>query len=310
MASIRARIYRQLLRLLFLSIDADTDIPVARAKFEQIARRMPMRRGTTLQRGVIGAVDCEWVIPEDAGEDAPLLLYLHGGAYVCGSSATHRAMLSHLAAFAGMRALIPNYRLAPEHPFPAGLHDCQAVYRALLGAGYDAGSMAVAGDSAGGGMSLALLVSMRDEGTPLPAAAVLFSPWLDLTGSGPTMESRATVDPMFRADDMPTVAAYYAPEERLRDPLISPLFADVHDLPPMLIQVGDQEILLSDSTRLCDKMSAAGGKVTLQVWPELWHVFQYAVGRVPEAKRALADAGNFLAKLTGEQQRTGSIRAA
>ena len=310
MISIRARIARVLLRALFKTIDADTEIAVARARFERIGRRMRLHRNTTWQPAAVGGVDCEWVIPEGVGENAPVLLYLHGGAYVCGSAATHRAMASHLAAASGMRALLPNYRLAPEHPFHAGLEDCKAVYRALIGAGADPDRTAVAGDSAGGGLSMALLVSLRDEGTPLPAAGVLFSPWTDLTGSGPTMKTRASVDPMFRADDMPAVSAYYAPKEMLDNPLVSPLFADLRQLPPILIQVGDEEILLSDSTRLSDRLSAAGGAVTLEIWPGLWHVFQYGAGRYPEAQRALGGAGRFLRREVSTQDRSGTGRAA
>jgi acetyl esterase/lipase len=293
MLSLRARLVRFLIRQIFRRIDADADIERLRLSWEQLAARSRAAPDVRMKDEDLAGVECEWLVPSGC-QDAPVLLYLHGGAYVSGSSATHRSMVSHIARASGMRALVPNYRLAPEHPFPAGLEDCLAVYRALLDDGIDAARIAVGGDSAGGGMTMATLLSLRDSGDPLPRAAVLLSPWLDLSGSGESTRTRADHDPMFDAAEMPKAAAYYVPRVLLQDPLVSPVFADVHGLPPILIQVGDHEILLSDSTRIADKIVNAGGKVTLQVWPHMWHVFQYSIGRMPESKRAVDDIGAYL----------------
>ena len=293
MLSLRARLVRFVIRQIFRRIDGDADIGKLRESWEKLAARSRAASDVRMKVVDVAGVECEWLVPSGC-QEAPVLLYLHGGAYVGGSSATHRSMVSHIARASGMRALLPNYRLAPEHPFPAGLEDCVAVYRALLADGADPARLAIGGDSAGGGMTFAALLKLRDSGDRLPATAVLLSPWLDLTGTGESTRTRDAQDPMFDAKEMPKAAAYYAPHEMLSNPWISPLFADVHGLPPMLIQVGDHEILLSDSTRITDKIRAAGGDVTLQVWPDMWHVFQYSIGQMPEAKRAIDDIGTYL----------------
>ena len=203
-------------------------------------------------------------------------------------------MVSHIAKQAGVRAILPNYRLGPEDPFPAGLEDCLAVYRKLLSSGVSPEQLVIGGDSAGGGMAMATLLSLRDANDPMPAAACLLSPWLDLAGEGESMQTREGPDPWFRSEEMPKVAARYCLQDQIRNPLVSPVYADVHGLPPILIQVGDHEVLLSDSTRMAQKISDAGGQVTLQVWPEMWHVFQYFVGKMPESRRAIRQIGAFL----------------
>lgn len=304
MISFRARLVRFVTRQLFRNIDGNADIPSLRVRWEKLAARSRTASGIRVKYVDIAGVECEWLVPTDC-RDAPVLFYLHGGAYVSGSAKTHRAMVSYLAKKAGMRALLPNYRLAPEHPFPAGLEDCVAVYRALVDGGADPADIAIAGDSAGGGMTMASLLTLRDAGDAVPAAGVLLSPWLDLTGTGESAKSRARHDPLFRVQDMPNAAAHYASPEQQQHPLVSPVFADVHGLPPILIQVGDHEILLSDSTRIADKISAAGGQVTLQVWPDMWHVFQYFIGRMPEAQKALDDIASFLRRFFERRDATG-----
>ncbi|MEM9208254.1 MAG: alpha/beta hydrolase [Pseudomonadota bacterium] len=293
MISFRARFVRFVTRKLVRKFGGDPDIPRLRETFESVAARARSAAGTRVKYVDIAGVECDWLVPGGC-QDAPVLLYLHGGAYVSGSSKTHRPMVSHIAAAAGMRALLPNYRLAPENPFPAGLNDCVKVYLELLNDGMDPANIAIAGDSAGGGMTMAVLLSLRDAGAPLPNAVVLLSPWLDLTGGGESVQSRADEDPLFDGKDMPRAAAHYAPAEELENPLISPVFADVHGLPPTLIQVGDHEILLSDSTRIAEKMTAEDVQVTLQVWRDMWHVFQFFVGRMPEAERAISDIATYL----------------
>ena len=278
---------------MFKKISGNSAVVPLRETFEKMASRTRTASGTQIRQETIAGVDCDWVIPKKCDESR-VLLFLHGGAYVMGSSKTHHTMVSHIAKEAGVRALLPNYRLAPENPFPAGLEDCLAVYRQLLINEVTPERLVIGGDSAGGGMTMATLLSLRDAGDPMPSAACLLSPWLDLAAEGESANTRAGMDPWFRADDMANTAAHYCLESQIRDPLVSPVHADVRGLPPMLIQVGDHEILLSDSTRITDKLTAAGIDVTLRVWPEMWHVFQYFVGKMPESKRAIREIGQYL----------------
>ncbi len=224
-----------------------------------------------------------------------MLLYLHGGAYLVGSCRTHRQMVSHIARAAGINVLVPEYRLAPEDPFPAAIDDAVGVYRSLLEDGFNGADIFIGGDSAGGGLTVATLLSLRHAGLPMPAAAVLLSPYLDVTASGESATTRAEQDPWFDAKDMHIVADHYCGEGvDLQNPLISPVFANVAGLPPTFIQVGDDEILLSDSTRLAEKMTAAGLDVEIEIWPGMWHVFQLFIGKMPESRRAIRRIGAYL----------------
>jgi len=217
-----------------------------------------------------------------------------------GSPATHRRLVSHIARQSGMRALVPDYSLAPENKFPAALEDALSVYRSLLQNGSDANNMAIGGDSAGGNLCVATLLALRDAGDLLPAACFLMSPWLDMTATGESLVTRAKVDPWFRPEHLPVTAGKFCNEFDKKNPLVSPVFADASGLPSTLIQVGDHEILLSDSSRFADNIEASGGKVTLQVWPEMWHVFQFFIGQMPESKRAITDIAAFLKSELGE----------
>ena len=293
MISLRARVIRLITKQIFKRISADDDVEPVRDQMEILARRSRPAPGTHIRHATIAGVECDWVVPKNCDESR-VLLYLHGGAYLMGSSRTHRTMVSHIAKQAGVRAILPNYRLGPEDPFPAGLDDCLAIYRQLLVSGVSPEHIVIGGDSAGGGMAMATLLSLKDAGDPMPTAACLLSPWLDLTGEGESRKTRAKLDPWFRTEDMAKVTAHYCLKDQLRDPFVSPVYGDVRGLPPILIQVGDHEVLLSDSTRIAEKIAAAGGKVTLQIWPEMWHVFQYFVGKMPESKRAIRQIGAFL----------------
>jgi monoterpene epsilon-lactone hydrolase len=293
MISMRARMVRYFSKQIFKRVSPQSDILMVRRTFEAMQKRKRVAKGVVVREAELAGIACEWLIPPGC-DDAPVLYYLHGGAYLMGSPATHRKMVSYIAKAAGMRALLPDYSLAPENPFPSGLNDCIAVYRQLLDTGVSADNVVISGDSAGGGMSMATMLSLRDAGDQLPAAAVLLSPWLDLTGRGESGVTRAEEDPWFRVDDMMTIASMYQPDGELTNPLVSPVFADANSLPPMLIQVGDHEILLSDSTRLTGNITAAGGEVSLQVWPEMWHVFQFFIGQMPESKRAISDIGDYI----------------
>ena len=264
-----------------------------RQRLDSFSRLLTRARGVRIEPAKVADLPAEWLRPLNAPEDR-VLLYLHGGAYVLGSCASHRALVSHIARAGGINALLPEYRLAPEHRFPAAIDDAVAVYRALLASGKRAENIVIAGDSAGGGLAVATLLSLRHTGDPLPAAAVLLSPFLDVTASGETARTRADRDPWFHAKDMQVVVRYYCGAEQVRNPLVSPVFANVAGLPPVYIQVGDDEILLSDSTRFADKMRAAGNKVDIEVWPEMWHVFQLFVGKMPEARQAVNKIGDYL----------------
>jgi len=276
---------------------AHVPVETARKHLETIARSLLVKAiGVSVEPSEMAGIEVDWLRPKDAREDK-VLFYLHGGAYVIGSRRTHRQLVSHIAREAGVTAVIPEYRLAPENPFPAAIDDAVAVYRALLESGFKPENIVISGDSAGGGLSVATLLALRHAGDPLPAAAVLLSPFLDVTASGESATTRADQDPWFNVSDMAVVARYYCTDEtKWRDPLISPVFANVSGLPPMMIQVGNDEILLSDSTRLAEKLEAAGVDVEIEIWPDMWHVFPMFVGKMPEARRAVKKIGRYIDK--------------
>jgi acetyl esterase/lipase len=222
------------------------------------------------------------------------LLYLHGGGYVVGSPDTHAGLAGELARRAGLRAVSVDYRMAPEHPFPAAVDDGLAAYRELLATGTDPRDLVVAGDSAGGGLSIALLLAAREAGLPQPAAVVTFSPWADLTLTGDSMRAKETADPIFTEADVRAYADLYVGTGDRAHPLASPVFADLTGLPPLLVQVGANEVLLDDAVRLAGRAGADDVDVTLEVGPGLPHVFQHHYGRLDEADAALDRAARFL----------------
>jgi acetyl esterase/lipase len=301
MTSRRTKIVRWVTGRYMQKLDIpNVSVDLARKHLEKFARIfLVVSKGVSAESGQLAGVDVDWLCPKGARADK-ILLYLHGGAYILGSRRTHRQLASHMAREAGVTAILPEYRLAPEHPFPAGIDDAVAVYRALLESGYSSDDIVISGDSAGGGLTMATLLALRHAGDPLPAAAVLLSPFLDVTGSGESVTTRADIDPWFNPEDLPVVARYYCPDENeWRNPLVSPVFANVAGLPPMLIQVGDHEILLSDSTRLADSLTNAGVDVELEVWPDMWHVFQFFVGKMPESRQAIVKIGAYIKRLLG-----------
>ena len=293
MSSIRAFIIRQISKQVMKRSRIATDPLGARQDFHRRMTKLPLARGVASARENVGGIECEWLTP-DGCDDAPLIYFLHGGAYIMGSPATHRRLVSYIAQAAGMRAVLPDYRLAPEHRFPSQLEDSLQVWRTLLKGGIDPANIAIGGDSAGGNLSVATMLALRDAGEPLPAACFLLSPWLDLAGDGESHHTRSRSDPWFRPDKMPALVANFCDESEVRKPMVSPVHADAGGLPPTLIQVGDHEILLSDSTEFADNIKAAGGRVDLHVWPDMWHVFQYFIGHMPESRKAIDDIGWFL----------------
>ena len=240
-----------------------------------------------------GSVPSEWVSAPNASSDK-LFLCLHGGGYTMTSSKAFHPLASHLSTASGCRGLVIDYRLAPEHPFPAAIDDAVAAYWWLLDQGNPAQNIIIVGISCGGGLALTTMITVREAGLPLPAGAVLLSPWTDLAGTGESMTTRAESDPMITPEMNRFHAALYANGTDLRHPLISPLYADLHGLPPMLIHVGSDEIMLDDSTRVAERAKAAGVEVTLDIWEGMWHVWHAFAPQLPEGQRAIEQVGQFM----------------
>jgi acetyl esterase/lipase len=240
----------------------------------------------------VGGVSGEWV--EGTGSAAKsILLYFHGGGYFGCSAASHRP-ISVGFALQGFRVFSADYRLAPENPFPAAVDDAVAAYRGLLAEGYAPQSIAVAGDSAGGGLAIALVLALRDVGLAFPAGAAVFSPWTDLAATGESIRTNAARCAMFHGPDIGLSARYYLGDVDPRNPLASPLYADFTGLPPLLVHVGADEVLRDDSTRLAERARAAGVRVELKVWPVVPHAWQLAPQKIPEARQSLRESAAFL----------------
>jgi epsilon-lactone hydrolase len=271
-----------------------------RAGMEAMTGAVALVDGTIVEPLDVGGVPSEWVRPAaavvtDRVPDA-CVLYLHGGGYVIGSVNTHRGLASHLAARSGLPVLVVDYRLGPEHVFPAALDDALTAYEWLLSRGFTADRIVIAGDSAGGGLTLATLLALRDRGRPLPALGVAISPWTDLTLSGDSMDTMDAHDPMVRRPGLQRMADWYVGAGSASDPLASPLFGDPTGLPPLLVHVGEVETLLDDATRFADKAQAAGVDVTLEVWPEMIHVWHAFGAAIPESDAAVTRIAEFVAQ--------------
>jgi monoterpene epsilon-lactone hydrolase len=269
------------------------DYRVARKIFQTDPYKVPA--SVSISPDQVGGISGEWVQKSDVSKS--VLLYFHGGGYFGCSAETHRTITVSFALH-GFLVFAPDYRLAPEHPFPAAVDDAVAAYRGLLDKGYSPKNIVVAGDSAGGGLTLALLLSLRELGVPLPAGAALFSPWTDLAATGDSIRTNATRCSMFHGPDIGHSARYYLGETDPRNPLASPLYADLTGLPPLLIHVGEDEVLRDDSTRLAERARAAGVRVELKVWPVVPHAWQLAPHLVPESRQSLRESAEFLSKLT------------
>jgi epsilon-lactone hydrolase len=241
-----------------------------------------------------GGVKAEWITANNAASDR-VIMYLHGGGYVMGSIDTHRELVARLSKAAQARGLALDYRLAPENLFPAAVDDSVAAYRWLLAQGYKPGRIVIAGDSAGGGLTVATLLALRDLGVPAPAAGVCISPWVDFEAAGESMTSRAAQDPLVSREMILNIAKMYVGENgNLRDPLAAPINAHLNNLPPLLIQAGDAETLLDDSTRLAARAKQADVDVTLQIWDEMPHVWHLAAPILPEGQEAIDKIGKFV----------------
>jgi len=262
-----------------------------RAAMEASAEMFPADPDVVSKEVNADGVPADW-ISVGASKADRIVLYFHGGAYVMGSRNTHRGLAGRIANAAQTRVFLPEYRLAPENPFPAAIEDAVACWRWLLAEGHSPDDMAIAGDSAGGGLALATLLALKASGDPLPACAVGLSPWTDLAGTGETAVSGAVDDPMLTPEGLRSSGKDYAAED-LSNPLAAPLHGDLEGLPPLLLQVGTREILLSDSTRFAEKAQAAGVDVTLEIEDGLIHVWQMLPG-VPEAESAIDRIGVFI----------------
>ena len=269
----------------------------ARAGLDQMGTLFAVPDEVTIDATTVAEVPCEWSVPAEPSRGT--IVYLHGGAFTAGSLTSHRALVARIARATGCRVLAVDYRLAPEHPFPAGLDDCAAVVAALLASGLDPAELIVAGDSAGGGLATAVLLRRRDGGEA-PLAGVLLSPWLDLRLETESMTDRAEADPMLSSEVLATSVAAYVTEPS--DPLASPVLADPSGLPPLLILVGTAEVLLDDSTTFADAARGAGVTVDLDVAEDLIHVWPFLDG-VPEAASAMERIGSWArARLDGVER--------
>ena len=255
---------------------------------------IPLDDDVSVETGTLAGRPVEWVTAGKVSADAATLLYFHGGGYCLGSLSSHRRHVANLSRASGLRCAHLDYRLAPENPFPAAVEDAVAAYDALLASGLHPARLAIGGDSAGGGLTMAALVSIRDAGTPLPAVGVLLSPWVDLTLSGESHHSRAHLDPMIDNDAMAALRSWYLGATPPEHPLASPLFADMAGLPPLLVDCGEAEVLHDDAVELAARLTAAGVAVDHQVWPEMVHVFQAFAGMAPEAQAGVDRIGAFL----------------
>ncbi|WP_179301872.1 alpha/beta hydrolase [Neobacillus jeddahensis] len=243
----------------------------------------------------IDGLHAEWLFFAGAREDQ-VILYLHGGGYALCSANTHRPLAARIGKAAGVKVLFPEYRLAPEHPFPAAIEDAVSAYRWLLDHGHQPAQIIFAGDSAGGGLCLATALVLRDQNMPLPAALVCLSPWVDLTSSGESYRKNNTLDPYLNLKVVKQAVRMYAGDHPYDHPLISPIFADLTGLPPLFIQVGNHEILQSDAEALAARARSVDVEVTIKVWKGMWHVWQISGDILPEARRAIREIGGFIRK--------------
>ncbi len=263
-----------------------------RLVYDGLGSQFPTAEDVTLTADTAGNVAVEWTSTPGAAKDRAIL-YLHGGGYVIGSILSHRHLAAELGRSAGTQTLAVDYRLAPEHPFPAAVEDALEGYKHLLAKGFKPQNIAIAGDSAGGGLTVATLLAIRDAGLAQPACGYCISPWVDLEGVGGSMTSKAAEDPMVQYEALAAWAGMYAPND-VRAPLVSPIHADLRGIAPLLIQVGSAETLLDDSIRLAGVAGAAEVSVRTEVWPEMIHVWHFFFPVLTDARKALADAGAYI----------------
>ena len=265
----------------------------SRDGFERLAAHVGGDTKATISQVESNSVSGEVVRADGASQDT-VTLYLHGGGYVIGSPKTHRELARRLSAATGGGVLVIDYRLAPEDPFPAPVEDAVSAYRWLLDQGNDPSALSIAGDSAGGGLTVATLVSLRDQGLPLPSCGVCLSPWVDMEGIGESMTSRAHADPMVQREGLVGMAGVYLGGANPRSPLAAPMYADLSGLPPLLVQVGTRETLYDDATRLVYEAARAEVKTTFEPWNEMIHVWHLFAPMLDEGQQAIERIGEFI----------------
>lgn len=297
MTSLRSHLFRTIIKVTSPRVTSATSIHELRAKMRIGSGKSLLPRGISLSPIKLDGISAEWIYPPNVSPQA-IILYLHGGGWTLGWTNTGRRMLAHICQAARCRALAVNYRLAPEHPFPAALSDSFSAYCWLLSNGISPHKIVIAGDSAGGNLALSTLLALRDAGEPMPAAAVCISAITDLECSGESFETKK--DPALTTSFVKTMIHHYIGGQNPRLPLISPHYGNLNDFPPLLIHVGEDELLLSDSLRLADNARAGGVDVQLVVYPKMWHVWHTFVPILPEARQAVAEIGSFIShRLSG-----------
>lgn len=265
----------------------------SREGFEKMMRVVGGKTPASIRQVDAGGVPSELVSAGGASEDTATL-YLHGGGYVIGSPKTHREFARRLSAASRAQVLVIDYRLAPENPFPAPVEDAVSAYRWLLSEGYAPEKLSIAGDSAGGGLTVATLVSIRDQGHPMPACGVCLSPWVDMEGIGDSMTSRADRDPMVQKEGLVGMAGLYLADADPKSPLAAPMYADLEGLPPLLIQVGASETLFDDAVRLYNKARAAGVETSFEEWDDMIHVWHIFAPMLDEGQKAIERMAEFM----------------
>ncbi len=292
--SFKSRFWRTILRATFKN--KKLSIAELRANGVKNSKMLgEVSKNITVEKINMEGIQAEWLIPfSSSARSEKVIIYLHGGGYVTGSIEDYRMMCGLLANATGTKVLIPEYRLAPEHPFPAALDDALKVYQWLLDQGYSSANMIIAGDSAGGGLGVATVLALKEKSGSLPAAVVCLSPWADLALTGQSHTTKAKAEAMLRKDVLHEWALCYTDESNLTNPLVSPVHGDFHGFPPLLIQVGSEEILLDDSNLLAEKAKSAGVDVTLKIWDGMWHVWQALGDLIPENKKTFEEIGEFV----------------
>lgn len=292
MLSLRASFIRFLLKNFVSKQNKDVSLQEERKFLDDLGKKGKLPRGIEVERIAIEGLKTE-LLTHQAFKKDKIILYFHGGAYNLGSCDSHRSLAAKIAIASQMPVLLPEYHLAPEFPFPAALNDALLVYKSTLKT-IASSKIALVGDSAGGGLALATVLALRNQNMELPAALVCMSPWVDLAHSGESITTKANRDFVLTLNNLTKHALRYKGSYDLHDPLISPLYADLKGIPPMLIQVGSDEILLNDSTRLADKARRCNVDVHLEIWDQMWHVWQYFAPYMPESTKAIDQIASFL----------------
>jgi len=307
MLSLRSHLFRLLVKkLMSPKFNTVNTVQEQRKALEGFAKLSLLPQKTKVESFKIGSLPAEWISVGNTMEDS-VILHVHGGAYNMGSLNTHRDLGARISKASGARTLLIDYNLAPENKYPAAVEDIVKAYRWLINNRFSQQNIVIAGDSSGGGLAIAALVMLRDSGEPLPAAAVCLSPWTDLEGRGESIKTHINTDPFLTPEWLQFMAKNYIADNDPRNPFISPIYADLSNLPPILIQVGSDEILLSDSIRLTERARESGVDTTLDIWENMWHVWHFFAGQMPEGKRALNDVGKFIRKHFNQMGKTSLI---